>query len=53
MQRKAFKEAPRDSADYKFWKEKGWLERQTDYYYKVNVGSFKSVITSLLCKILK
>lgn len=32
FQKKAFSNAPKDSADYLFWKEKGWLEKDTRYY---------------------
>lgn len=51
MQQRAFSKAPQDLADYKFWKEKGWLEKAEDYYYKVPVGKVKKIIVSLISKL--
>ena len=50
MQQKAFAKAPQNSADFKFWKGKGWLEKKQDYFYKVHTGMIKKMIASLVCK---
>lgn len=50
MQQKAFSKAPQNLADYKFWKDKGWLEKTEDYYYKVHVGKVNKIIVSLISK---
>ena len=52
MQQNAFSKAPQRSADFKFWKGKGWLEKKEYYYYKVHVGKIKKLIASLVCKIM-
>lgn len=51
MQQKAFLNAPQDLADYKFWKEKGWLQKKEDYYYKVHVGKIIKISVSLISKL--
>lgn len=38
-------------ADYKFWKEKNWLE--SDYYYDVKLGCGKRLLSRILNKIVK
>lgn len=53
MQQRAFSKAPQDSADFKFWNGKGWLDRKENYYYKVHVGKIKNSIVTLIGKILK
>lgn len=52
MQQKAFSKAPQRSADFKFWKGKGWLEKKEDYYYKVHGGNVKKLLASLVFKML-
>ncbi|NGM83840.1 flavodoxin family protein [Paenibacillus sp. 7124] len=51
MQQKAFSNAPQDLADFKFWKEKGWLQKKEDYYYKVHVGKVIKIFVSLISKL--
>jgi multimeric flavodoxin WrbA len=47
-QQKAFSEAPRDLADYKYWKEKGWFEKGTDYYYEAHIGMVPKILVNVL-----
>lgn len=47
-QRKAFIQAPKDLADYKFWKEKGWFEKKTAYYYETKIGLISKLISKIL-----
>ena len=47
-QQKAFSMAPHNLADYRFWKEKGWLEKREAYYYKVPVWKINKIIASLV-----
>lgn len=51
MQQKAFLKAPQNLADFKFWKEKGWLEKTEDYYYKVHIGKVNKIIVSIISKL--
>lgn len=53
MQQKAFLKAPQSSADFKFWNDKGWLEKTENYYYKVRIGIIKKLAASLISKIIK
>jgi multimeric flavodoxin WrbA len=46
-QQKAFFQAPKDLADYKFWKEKGWFEKKTAYYYEVKIGSISKMLAKI------
>lgn len=50
-QQKAFSNAPQDLADFKFWKEKGWLQKKEDYFYKVHVGTINKIFVSLISKL--
>jgi multimeric flavodoxin WrbA len=51
MQQKAFSNAPQNLADYKFWKEKGWLQKKEDYYYKVHTGKAIKIFVSFISKL--
>jgi multimeric flavodoxin WrbA len=48
-QRKAFMKAPEDSADFRFWSEKGWLGAAR-YYYEAPVGVVKQALASLMAR---
>ncbi len=50
-QREGFSKAPQNLADYKFWKEKGWLDKAADYYYKVRVGAPCKIALSIISKL--
>lgn len=50
-QKQAFSKAPQDSADYRFWRKKGWFEKGTGYYYDVHIGFARKIIIMLLSKI--
>jgi len=52
MQQKAFSKAPDSSADFKFWKDKGWLQKNEEYYYKVQVGNTKKLLVSIVYKMI-
>jgi multimeric flavodoxin WrbA len=51
MQQKAFSKAPQSSADFKFWKGKGWLEKRENYFYQVHIGNINKMLASLLSKL--
>ncbi|SHO52342.1 flavodoxin family protein [Anaerocolumna xylanovorans] len=51
MQQKAFSKAPQNLADFKYWRDKGWLEKTEDYYYKVPVRKVNKIIVSLISKL--
>lgn len=51
FQKAAFGNADKDSADYVYWKEKGWLKPETRYYYETHIGPVKSFISSILTAI--
>jgi hypothetical protein len=50
-QKQAFSKAPQDSADYMFWKEKGWFNKDTRYYYDARINPVNKLIVTLLSKI--
>lgn len=50
-QKKAFSKAPLDSADYRFWQEKGWFKKDARYYYDVRINPVRELIVTLLSKI--
>ncbi len=52
-QKEAFLRADKENADYKYWDEKGWLSKETDYYYPVKINIFKRIIASLIIKIMR
>lgn len=51
LQKHAFSSAEKDSADYQYWKNKGWLEKSTEYYYNVKINAFKRVLSRFIVKI--
>ncbi|MDF2505361.1 MAG: multimeric flavodoxin WrbA [Clostridium sp.] len=51
LQKHAFSDAEKDSADYQYWKNKGWLEKGTEYYYSVKINAFKRVFSKIIVKI--
>ncbi|QHQ61551.1 flavodoxin family protein [Anaerocolumna sedimenticola] len=48
MQQKVFSKAPQNLADFNYWKEKGWLEKSENYYYKVQAGILNKLIVSII-----
>jgi multimeric flavodoxin WrbA len=50
MQKTAFAGMDADNADYKYWKEKGWLDKDALYYYPVKVSKIKKMIADLINK---
>lgn len=52
MQQKAFSKAPKNSADFKFWNDKGWLKDKETYFYNVKINAVKKLITSFISKII-
>jgi len=40
--------APKDLADYKYWKERGWLENDAEYAYKTKVNPLKKAIAKVI-----
>lgn len=51
LQKKAFMKADKEGADFKYWKEKGWLENNSRYYFKTKVNLLKQLAASLIFKI--
>lgn len=51
LQKHAFSIAKKDFADYQYWKNKGWLEKSTEYYYDVKTNAFKRVLSKIIVKI--
>lgn len=53
LQQKGFGHAPKDLADYQFWKEKGWLENDCHYFYDVKLSRVKIQIASAVAKMVQ
>jgi hypothetical protein len=53
--RKSLHKIARDltNADYNYWFEQGWLDKNKKYYYDIRIGLFKRTIAGLLNLILK
>ena len=50
MQRKAFGQSNKEKADYKYWKDKGWLEKDCKFYIKARINLFKSILAKIISK---
>jgi Multimeric flavodoxin WrbA len=46
-QKQAFSKAPQDLADYRFWREKGWFEKDSWYYYDAPINPIIKRIVSI------
>ena len=53
LQRKAFGHAPKELADYQFWKQKGWLEDNCNYYYDVKTSKSKIKFATMIAKLVQ
>ncbi|MBL4933329.1 flavodoxin family protein [Clostridium paridis] len=52
LQKDAFSRKDQNLADYKYWKGKGWIEKETKFYYSVKINIIIRVITSIIAKIV-
>lgn len=52
-QKAAFAKTDKESADFKYWEEKGWLERDARYYFPVKINIFKRIIASFIFKMMQ
>lgn len=53
FQKEAFIKADKESIDFKYWQENGWLEKDINYYFNVKVNFLKRFTASLIFKIFK
>ncbi len=53
LQQKGFGNAPEELADYQFWKQKGWLENDCNYYYDVKISKVKIRFASMIAKLVQ
>jgi multimeric flavodoxin WrbA len=51
LQQKSFGNSPKDLADYRFWKQKGWLEPGRSYFYPVKINRIKKILAGFLAKL--
>lgn len=52
LQKDAFSRKDQNLADYKYWKAKGWLEKETKYYCNVKINFVNRAITSIIAKVI-
>ena len=52
LQKRAFGGAAQDTADYQYWKSKGWLEPHARYFYPASINPFKRFLAAILAKIV-
>ena len=52
-QKRAYSKAPKDLADFKFWRDKGWLAETTDYYYEVRAGKMIKLLVYIISKLTR
>ncbi len=52
-QKAAFAKADKENADFIYWNEKGWLEKNVSYYFTVRINFLKRLAASLIFKILQ
>jgi Multimeric flavodoxin WrbA len=52
LQKDAFSRKDQRLADYKYWKDKGWIEKETKYYYRVKINIIIKLLTSIIAKVM-
>lgn len=52
LQKYAFSVADSGSADYQYWKNQGWLEKGTKFYYDVKVNAIKRTLPVIIAKLM-
>lgn len=52
LQKRAFGGAAQDTADYQYWKSKGWLEPGVRYFYPASVNLIKRFIAAIMAGIV-
>lgn len=50
MQKTSFKHAHPEQADYNFWREKGWLDPECQYYVRAKIPYVQNWIAGILAK---
>ena len=51
LQKAAFSQAPPDSADYRYWKNQGWLDKKTSYYYKTKISLWQRWLAGVIARV--
>lgn len=51
FQRKAFARGEQDTTDYMYWKDKGWLDKGSKYYYNTKINPIKKTLAVVIAKI--
>lgn len=52
LQKAAHSKANPESCDYRYWKDRGWLERRTYYYYDPKAGAVKKGLAVVASKLI-
>lgn len=52
LQKDAFSRKDKNLADYKYWKDKGWLEKETKFYYNVKINFVLRAVTGIIAKLI-
>lgn len=52
LQKHAFSQAAPESADYRYWREKGWLEPDARFYTKARTSLLGRVLAGLIARIM-
>ena len=47
-----FKKIDKESYDYRYWKDHGWLEKNADYYYDPETNIIKKTLAKILSKFM-
>ena len=52
LQKAAYSKANPESCDYRYWKDRGWLEKMTYYYYDPMAGAVKKGLAVVVSKLI-
>ncbi|HXY88936.1 MAG TPA: flavodoxin family protein [Candidatus Acidoferrales bacterium] len=52
LQKAAYSKAAPESCDYRYWKNRGWLDRGAYYYYNPNAGAVKKGLAVVASKLI-
>jgi len=52
LQKAAYSKANPESCDYRYWKDRGWLEKRTYYYYDPKASAVKKGLAVVVSKLI-
>ncbi|WP_455543055.1 hypothetical protein [Intestinibacter sp.] len=51
-QKKVYKNSNKEKADYKYWKQNGWLEKDCKFYIDARINPLKNLLAKIISNVM-